>query len=106
MGGDLVALALIVGGCNWAFRFLPTRLDISAQAPNGAWARFLAATGPAAIATLAVASLLPMVSAGLAELGPLVVGVAGVVAVFGWRRSVVQATLAGSALYGVVFALV
>ena len=106
MHGDLLALALIVGGCNWAFRFLPTQLDLSAQAPDGAWARFLAATGPAAIATLAVASLLPMVTARLAEIGPLLAGVLGVLAVFFWRRSVVQATLAGAAAYGAVFALV
>jgi len=36
---------------------------------------------------------------------PLAVGVATVVVVFRWRRSVVLATLAGSLAYGVAFAL-
>ncbi|MDP2064153.1 MAG: AzlD domain-containing protein [Phaeovulum sp.] len=106
MKADLLALALIVGGCTWAFRYLPTRLDLSDQPPAGLRARFLAATGPAAIATLAAASLLPMVSARLAETLPLIAGLMGVVAIFGWRRSVVLATLGGAAIYGVACALV
>ncbi|EEW25638.1 AzlD domain-containing protein [Rhodobacter ferrooxidans] len=106
MDGSLLMLALIVGGCNWAFRFLPTKLDLSGQAPEGVLARFLAATGPAAIATLFVASVLPMVSGDWAKMAPLGAGVLAVVAVFAWRRSVVQATLAGAAVYGAVFALV
>ncbi|MBW6506628.1 MAG: AzlD domain-containing protein, partial [Rhodobacteraceae bacterium] len=106
MKAELVTLALIVGGFNWAFRYLPTRLDMSARAPGGAWARFLAATGPAAIATLTVAALLPMLAPRLAATGPLVAGVAGVLAVFFWRRSVVLATLAGAASYGAAYALV
>lgn len=106
MNPDLLALALVVGGCNWAFRYLPTRLDASALPQGGPWARFLAATGPAAIATLAVASLMPLVTARATALVPLAAGVAAVLGVFLWRRSVVAATLAGSAAYGLAFALV
>jgi len=106
MNPDLLALALVVGAANWAFRYFPTRLDASAAPPHGRWARFLAATGPAAIATLAVASLLPMVTANRADLVPLAAGVGVVLATYLWRRSVVAATLAGSAAYGLAFALV
>ncbi|WP_372840309.1 AzlD domain-containing protein [Phaeovulum sp.] len=107
MNGELVALALTVGAANWAFRYLPTRLDLSDTPQGGPFARFLAATGPAAIATLAVASLQPMVaSAELAELAPVAAGVLGVTAAYFASRSVALATLAGAGLYGVVFALV
>ena len=105
MNPDLLTMALIVGVFTWAFRFLPTRLDLSKLHPDGHLVRFLAATGPAAIATLVVASVWPLVSGSLAEMVPLAVGVATVVVVFRWRRSVVAATLAGSLAYGVTFAL-
>jgi len=105
MSPDLLTMALIVGLFTWAFRFLPTRLDLSKLHPDGRLVRFLAATGPAAIATLVVASVLPLVSGSLAEMVPLAVGVLTVVVVFRWRRSVVAATLAGSLAYGVTFAL-
>ena len=106
MNPELLALAALVGAANWAFRYFPTRLDASALLQSGPWARFLAATGPAAIATLAVASLLPMVTASRADLVPLGAGVGAVLAAYLWRRSVVAATLAGSAAYGLAFALV
>lgn len=105
MSPDLLTMALIVGVFTWAFRFLPTRLDLSKLHPDGHLVRFLAATGPAAIATLLVASLWPLVSGALVDMGPLAVGVLSVVGVFWWRRSVVAATLAGSLAYGVAFAL-
>ena len=105
MSPDLLTMALIVGVFTWAFRFLPTRLDLSRLHPDGHLVRFLAATGPAAIATLVVASVWPMVSAALVEMVPLAAGVVSVVGVFRWRRSVVAATLAGSLAYGVTFAL-
>jgi hypothetical protein len=91
-------LALIVGGFTWAFRYFPTRADLSAM-PEGGWlSRFLAATGPAAIATLCAASALPIVQSGVPL--PLMLGAAGVLAVFWAARSVVGATMAGSAAYG------
>jgi len=105
MSPDLLTMALIVGVFTWAFRFLPTRLDLTKLHPDGHLVRFLAATGPAAIATLVVASVWPMVAVSQGKMVPLAVGVATVVVVFRWRRSVVLATLAGSLAYGVAFAL-
>lgn len=100
MRAEILTLALIVGACTWAFRYFPTKANLSAIAPDGLLSRFLAATGPAAIATLFVASALPMLGGG-AKL-PLICGVAAVVAVYAIMRSVVGATLAGSAAYGLV----
>lgn len=98
MRAEILALALIVGGFTWAFRFLPTKLDLSTMAPDGFLARFLAATGPAAIATLFVASVLPMLAQGMPL--SLMAGTVAVLAVFAATRSVVVATLAGSVGYG------
>ncbi|GLS86760.1 hypothetical protein GCM10010873_17340 [Cypionkella aquatica] len=95
---EILALALIVGGCTWAFRFFPTKADLSGIKPDGILARFLASTGPAAIATLFVASALPMLTADVPV--PLGLGTAAVLAVFASTRSVVMATLAGSVGYG------
>jgi branched-subunit amino acid transport protein len=100
---QLLALALIVGAANWAFRYLPMRIALREGRPDGLLARFLAATGPAAIGTLFVASVQPMAGRG-ADL-PLLAGTAAVLAVFGATRSVVGATLAGSAGYGAAVAL-
>ncbi len=91
---EILALALIVGACTWAFRFFPTKADLSGIKPDGVLARFLASTGPAAIATLFVASLLPMMKGGVPL--PLVIGTGSVLAVYAAMRSVVMATLAGS----------
>lgn len=103
MSGEVLALALIVGAANWAFRTLPIRFGLGDGAQGGWLARFLAAVGPAAIATLFVASALPFVAAE-SVLAPLV-GTAGVVLVWLWRRSVVVATLAGAVAYAAIFAL-
>jgi len=77
---EILILALIVGGCTWAFRFFPTKADLSAIKPDGVLARFLASTGPAAIATLFVASVLPMLKGGVPL--PLGIGTVGVRGVF------------------------
>lgn len=103
MRADLLTLALIVGGFTWAFRFFPTRADLSGMKPDGVLSRFLAATGPAAIATLFVASVLPMVQGDVPL--PMAVGTVAVIAVYAVSRSVVGATLAGSAAYGAAFAV-
>lgn len=95
---EILILALIVGVCTWGFRFFPTKADLSGIKPDGVLALFLAATGPAAIATLFVASALPMVKGGLPL--PLIIGTASVLAVYAAVRSVVMATLAGSVGYG------
>jgi branched-subunit amino acid transport protein len=99
---QLLALALIVGAANWAFRCLPMRMSLREAPPGSLLARFLAATGPAAIGTLFVASVLPMLGQGAD--GPLAAGIAAVLAVFYASRSVVGATLAGAAAYGAAFA--
>lgn len=101
MRPEILIIALIVGGCTWAFRYFPTKADLSSLPKDGLLARFLAATGPAAIATLFVASALPMMR-GSAN-GVLLAGVATVLAVFAATRSVVLATLAGSLGYGLAF---
>lgn len=100
---SVLVLALIVGGANWAFRVLPILLGRRASAVTGWRARFLAATGPAAIATLFVASVLPGVQSG--PLVPLAAGVAAVAGVFGLTRSAVGATLAGAAAFGAAVAV-
>lgn len=101
---DLLLMALAVGGATYAFRVLPTRLA-KGDLPEGSMlSRFLAATGPAAIATLFTASVLPLAwDAGLQL--PLIVGIEAVIGVFLWRKSVVLATIAGAAAYGAVFGL-
>jgi Branched-chain amino acid transport protein (AzlD) len=94
-------LALIVGGATYLFRFAPTQMKLGNMPHGGVLARFLAATGPAAIATLFVASILPSLAG--AALIPIVAGVIGVVGIFVWRRSVVMATLGGALAYGAAF---
>ncbi|MGL4322391.1 MAG: AzlD domain-containing protein [Paracoccaceae bacterium] len=104
MRGDLLLMALAVGAATYAFRVLPARLARTDLSEGGLLARFLASTGPAAIATLFTASVLPLVQAAGLPL-PLVAGTMAVLGVFVWRRSVVLATLAGAAVYGAVFGL-
>ncbi len=101
MRGEVLALALIVGGANYLFRYGPLAARLG-EGQAGRMARFLAATGPAAIATLVVASVLPLAGA---ERVPLAAGVGAVLGLWLWRRSVVLATLGGALAYGVVFAL-
>ncbi|MDP4891276.1 AzlD domain-containing protein [Cypionkella sp.] len=98
MRSEVLTLALLVGFCTWAFRVFPTRADLSTLAPTGILARFLAATGPAAIATLFVASVMPWLQGGVAL--PMICGIAAVLAAYAGSRSVVAATLAGSVGYG------
>lgn len=94
---EILILALTVGAANYAFRYGPTRLSRGAGQGTGPLSRFLSATGPAAIATLVVASLLPMAQA--AQVVPLTAGAAAVLGLWFWRRSVVIATLGGSLAY-------
>ena len=75
-------MALLAGAANWAFRVLPTLARTDRLQPGGWLERFLAATGPAAIATLFVASILPLLSPGLAALSPVVTGTLAVLAVY------------------------
>lgn len=103
MRAEILAFALLVGASTWAFRALPFRFDLSGLAPDGWVARLLSATGPAAIAALFVASVLPYV--GGAQQGPLWIGSATVIAFWFWRRSVVLATVAGAVAFGLAAAL-
>ncbi len=100
MRADLVILALVVGAFTWAFRYGPTRLRLPGGGADGAMSRFLAATGPAAIATLFTASVLPMLADPAGDRIALAFGILAVLAVWAWRRSVLLATLAGAACYG------
>ena len=98
MRAEILTLALIVGSFTWAFRFFPTRADLSAMPQDGPLSRFLAATGPSAIATLFIASVLPYVQGSVPV--PLIVGTLSVLGTYAVSRSVVGATMAGSAGYG------
>lgn len=100
MRAEILILALIVGVFTWAFRFFPTRADLSALPQGGRLSRFLAATGPAAIATLFTASALPYLQGDLPL--PAIIGTFAVLVVYAASRSVVGATMAGSAVYGLV----
>jgi branched-subunit amino acid transport protein len=102
MNTDLLIVALLAGAANWAFRVLPTLARSDRLPAGGRLERFLAATGPAAIATLFVAAILPAVTDGSGQL-PLLAGVGAVLAAWGLTRSVVTATLAGAVLHGVTF---
>ena len=102
---DLTLMALIAGGATWAFRVLPILLLRSEPHPGGMLSRFLAATGPAAIATQFVASVLPQVWPVPRDLWPLAAGTLAVVLAFLPKRSVVAATIAGAVAYGVAFAV-
>jgi branched-subunit amino acid transport protein len=102
MNSGLVFMALMAGAANWAFRALPTMLLKREPHPEGMAARFLASTGPAAIATLFTASVLPQLYPMPREVLPLVVGTVATVMAFLPRRSVVAGTLAGAAAYAAV----
>ncbi|MEI6100083.1 MAG: AzlD domain-containing protein [Alphaproteobacteria bacterium] len=102
---DVLQLALIVGACTWAFRYVPLRMDLSRLQPDGLMARFLAATAPAAIGTLFVAEVMPYLRQPLTQQAPLLAGVTAVIAVFVRTRSAVVATLAGSLAFGLLTVL-
>ena len=100
MNWDLLTVALMAGAANWAFRALPIIARTERLATSGWLGRFLASTGPAAIATLFVAAILPSLTPDLARLLPVLAGTAAVLAVFFARKSVVLATLAGALVHG------
>ena len=100
MRTEVLALCLIAGVLTYLWRYLPIRLDLGGMGTKGWVARFLAATGPAAIATLFVAEMLPVIAKAGPELAHGAAGVLGVLAVWLWRRSVVAATLVGACAAG------
>jgi branched-subunit amino acid transport protein len=100
MNWDLLAVALLAGAANWLFRVVPTLARTDRFAPGGLLERFLSATGPAAIATLFVAAILPALTPDLWCLLPVTLGTVAVVVVWLATRSVVAATLAGAVTNG------
>ena len=103
MNVDLLAVALMAGAANWAFRVLPTLARTDRLAPGGWLERFLSATGPAAIATLFVAAILPALSPDVTRLLPVLTGTLAVLAVWAASRSVAGATIAGAIVHGATF---
>ena len=106
MRSDILILALITGAFTWGFRYLPLRMNLSDPSRDGPLARFLAATGPAAIGSLFVAAVMPYLQHPVMTQGPLIAGVLAVVAVFAATRAAVVATLAGAVVYGSMTALI
>lgn len=100
MNTELLTVALLAGAANWAFRALPVLLRTDRMAAGGWLERFLSATGPAAIATLFTASVLPALVPDLARLLPLITGILAVLGGYFATRSVVAATLAGAIAHG------
>jgi branched-subunit amino acid transport protein len=100
MNWDLLAVALLAGAANWLFRVVPTLARTDRFAPGGLLERFLSATGPAAIATLFIAAILPALTPDLWSLLPVTLGTVAVVVVWLATRSVVAATLAGAVTNG------
>ncbi len=97
---DVLELALIAGVLTYLWRYLPLRVNLSDLPPGGPLSRFLASTGPAAIATLFVAEMLPVLHATLPQQSRALLGVLGVLLAYAWRKSVVFATLAGAVVCG------
>lgn len=102
MSWELLTVALMAGAANWCFRALPILARTNRLNLGGRPGRFLSATGPAAIATLFVAAILPSISLDLTRLLPVLIGTAAVLASWLFRRSVVLATLAGALAHGLV----
>jgi branched-subunit amino acid transport protein len=100
MNPDLLTVALMAGAANWAFRALPILLRTDRMAAGGWLERFLSATGPAAIATLFVASVLPALVPELLRILPVITGTLAVLGAWLASRSVVAATLAGAISHG------
>jgi branched-subunit amino acid transport protein len=95
-----MTVALLAGAANWAFRALPVMTRSDRLAASGWLQRFLSATGPAAIATLFVAAILPALGPGFPTLLPVIAGILAVLVTYAARRSVVVATLAGALVHG------
>ncbi|MFM2367610.1 MAG: hypothetical protein RIR95_2218 [Pseudomonadota bacterium] len=101
---EILILALLVGSCNWAFRYFPTRIDLNRLYNNSGLMGFIAATGSAAIASLFAASVMPSFgSGGWAEGFPAVAGLSAVIIAYGVTRQVIVASFAGALVYGLTF---
>lgn len=67
--------------------------------------RAMESIGPAAIATLSIASVLPALLPGAPDRSLVLIGCATTVAAFLVRRNIVLGTMAGTVAYGIAFAL-
>lgn len=103
MRPEILWLALLVGACNWLFRYVPTMMNLHRLPANSVLMRLLGATGPAAIGTLFVASVMPLFDEPAGGGLVLAAGLAAVCLTFAWTRSVVMATIAGAVAYGLCF---
>lgn len=102
MNTDLIIVAGVVGLGTWLFRFLPTRLRRSSA--NVRLTGAMEGIGPAAIATLCIASVLPELAPGAPDRSIVLLGCAATGLAFAAKRNVVLATLAGALAYGIAFA--
>lgn len=103
MSGELLIVTVVVGVGTWLFRFLPTRWGGLAAARNPRVAMAMESIGPAAIATLFVASVLPEVSGEFGRVLPVLGGCAATVLAWRVRRDVLLATVVGTVAYGVIY---
>lgn len=100
MRSEIILLAAAVGVCIWALRVLPLGLDLRRMSEHGRWARFFAATGVAAIASLFAAGVIPSLQGATFA---TVVGCLAVMGTYAISRSTVAATLLGSLIYGIAY---
>jgi len=110
---EFLLVCVVVGVGTYLFRYLPTRIGgrAGARAMSGRLGAFLASVGVASVAALLAASLEPVLAGALTSgrLGVAAAAFAGLVttfALFRWRKDVALATMAGAAVYGLVFWLV
>lgn len=105
MRPELVVVAVIVGLGTWLFRAVPARFGNRLVTPNSRLAAAMEGIGPAAIATLFVASIMPELSGGGTRILLLLIGSTATILTFRLRRNVVLATIAGAIAYGVAAGL-
>ena len=106
MRAELLTLALIVGALTWVFRFFPIQFGLGRKAQATRLGAFFGAIAPSAIATLFIASILPLLGHDGVKNLPLLGGIAGVVGIYWWKNSTIYATVAGAATFGLIFGLI
>lgn len=103
MRTELVIVAVVVGVGTWLFRFLPTRLRGIPEVRSPRLTRAMESIGPAAIATLFIASVLPDLIPGAQDRSLILIGCATTALAFLLKRNIVLATMAGTVAYGVAY---
>lgn len=102
MNADVLLVALIAGVGTALFRYLPARLPLSRVRMGDTAGYFLASSGPAAITTLFVSSIMPELVLFDFATFRLIGGVGATVMVYVLSKSVLYATLAGALSYGLI----